>query len=103
MSLMAVFLVLAQEVSFEEKLLGVVPEGDHLEDKAFSADGRAVFFRARKPHRRFVVVGDKRGEAFDWVIGITLNARGIVAYRAQKGAQEFVVVGEKKGPAFDEV
>ncbi len=91
-------------MSFEEKRLAVVPEGLELEEKIFSPDGRGVFFKVRKPDREFVVVGDKKGEGFDWVIGLSFNPDGMtVADKAKEGGKEFVVVGDRKGEEFEEV
>ncbi|MBI3272466.1 MAG: HEAT repeat domain-containing protein [Planctomycetes bacterium] len=98
------------EISFEERLLATIPEGldsplgGSLPKVVFGPDGRSVAYAARRGARQFMVVGDRKGEEFDFVDPPDFSPDGrVVMYRAKKGARFVLVVGDRKGAEYDEL
>jgi len=95
-----------QDVSFEEKRLGSLPEGAEFifYVRGFSPDGRTVAFGAKIAGRETVFVGDKKGEDFDkvWHLSWSPNG-GLLTYRAERGDRDYAVIGGKVSEPFETV
>ena len=70
----------------------------------FSQDGTQVAYAAGKDGKYFVVVGNKKGRAYDRVRDIALSPDGSsVAYSAGIGKEEFPLVNGREGPPYQSV
>lgn len=57
-------------------------------DPSFSPQGKALVYAAKKDRKWFVVVGEKKGQEFDFVWPPTFSLDGTrVAYGARKGRE----------------
>lgn len=102
------------ELSFEEKLLSVIPDGfDQVSNYRFSPDFKKIAYKVSKSGRgayivsktgvEHIVIGDIKGEEFDYVgVPVFSPDYKLVAYRARKG-EKYFVVGDKKSEEFDYV
>ncbi len=96
--------LVVQDVSFEERKLGVRPEGSAQSDTLFSPDGRGVAWMELQDGKWFVHFGDRKHEAYDDIsdLGWRPDGKG-VAYAARTGKTWRVVVGDEKGDPCDAV
>ncbi len=95
--------LVAADVSFEEKLLLKTTTPVGWDEYAFSPDGRLLAYSERTKDRKYVlVVGDKKGEPFDVIQGVTFCSDcKTVAYEAGLGNKRYFVIGDQKVEAFD--
>lgn len=93
-----------QDVSFERNLLVTLPEGAGDYWLTFAKGGRSVVFSVTEDGKKHRVIGGRRGEGFDQILGIRKSADGrSFAYFARNGEEWFVVTPEKKLGSYDQV
>ena len=94
----------AEKVSFDEKVLCVIPEGVIAKDICFFKDGRQAAYRAIGNGKMWVVVNNQKQQEYATIAdGIAFSPAGKIAYRASNGAQWFAVVGGQPGPGLQSV
>jgi hypothetical protein len=99
-------LLFPQDLSFQEKRLGTLPEGAEFIYYvcAFRPGGRSVAFGAKIKGKETAFIGDAKGQDFDkvWHLRWSRTA-GLLAYRAERSGRARAVVGAEPGEAFDDV
>jgi hypothetical protein len=103
-ALLSVFL-LAQakpgvNVSFDEKVLAVVPEDAKVTEILFSPDGRQVAYKALKGGKVMIGVNKEKPAEYTSVDALRWSATGKLAYRASSGPSYMVVLGGQPGPCL---
>src|SRR5258706_430269 len=74
----------------EEHRFDVLSDNVKLSDVRFSPDGAIAAYRARYDDESFVVLGDRKGGSYDWVIGLAFSRDGKhLAYKAMKSGRFF--------------
>src|SRR5438045_3836776 len=87
-------------VSFDEKVLAVIPEDVKVTDILFSPDGRQVAFKAFKGGKVWVGVNKDKSPEYAAVDALRWSATGKLAYRCNNGGSWMVVLGNQPGPAL---
>ncbi len=91
------------QVSFDERLLSVLPDGAQVTDVLFSPDGRYVTYRVQAGGKAFVMVNKEKGPVMDRVLDpprFGPDGR-TVFYRGQVSGRCCVVEGVRRGELFD--
>lgn len=96
----------APTVAFEEKRLArILDDVDSISDFSASPDGKIVAYMAKKDKKKFLILGGKKGEEFEYVDSFTESSNHkVFAYRAAKksGVKKVsMVVGDKKSEEYD--
>lgn len=93
---------LQDNTSFEEKLLGQIPDEAQYRDIAFSRDGRSVAYLVLANGKMAVCVNNTRGKEYEGIADKPQFAKDgkTVVFRASSGGQWHVVVGGNPGPAM---
>lgn len=87
--------------NLKETKLAAIPEDYQIGQIVFSPDGGQVAYLAMKGTERFVVIGEKRGNAYEWVRVPFFSPDGKkVAYLAGREGKSFIGVNGKEFEAF---
>jgi Tol biopolymer transport system component len=87
-------------VSFEDKVLAVVPDDVKITEIVFSPDGRQVAYKAFKGGKVWVGVNKDKSPEYTAVDALRWSPTGKLAYRANNGGSWMVVMGNQPGPAL---
>ena len=104
LALIAVFLLpqakAGVNVSFDDKVLAVIPDDVKATDIFFSPDGRQVAFKAFKGGKVYVGVNKDKSPEYTAVDALRWSPTGKLAYRCSNGGTWSVVLGNQPGPAL---
>src|SRR6516162_9112116 len=79
-------------VSFEDKVLGVIPDDAKALEIQFSNDGRLVAFKCSRGAKVFLMVNKEKSPDYDGLDSIKIGATGKIAYRATPDSNSWVAV-----------
>lgn len=86
----------------ERRLAAIPPEEEPILDAAFSEDGPGFAYVGRSGAGWVVVSNGRRGEAFEWIRGLTVRS-GRVAYAGERAGRRHAVLDGVIGPGHDDV